>query len=81
MIQEPTWPGITLFAVVPSNTTVFDSAVRQIYVGTAGDVAVVTEDGVSVVFKNVPAGATIGPFFIKKVNATLTTASNLIAFV
>lgn len=81
MIQEPTWPGTTLFAVTPSNSTVFSDDVRQLYVGTAGDVVVVTEDNTTVTFKNVPAGFYLGPFFIRKVNATGTTASNIVAFV
>lgn len=81
MIQEPTWPGTSLFAVTPSNSTVFTQAARQLYIGTGGDVVVVTEDDVIVTFKNVPAGFYLGPFFIKKVNATGTTASNIVAFV
>lgn len=81
MIQEPTWPGQSLFAVTPSNTVDFTYVARQLYVGTAGDVTVVTEDGAVVLFKSVPEGSTIGPFFVKRVNATGTTASNIVAFV
>ncbi len=81
MIQEPTWPGVTLFAVTKSDSTVFTPAVRQLYVGTGGDVSMTTEDNVTVVHKNVPAGAYLGPFFIKKVNATGTTASDIVAYV
>ena len=81
MIQEPTWPGTTLFEVAKKDFTVFTPAVRQLYVGTGGDVAVVTEDGVTVTFKNVPSGFYIGPFYIKKVLSTGTTADNIVAFV
>lgn len=82
MVNEPTWPGQSLFAVTPSNTVNFTNVARQLYVGTTGDVTVVTqEDEAVVTFKNVPEGSVIGPFFIKRVNATGTTASNIVAFV
>lgn len=81
MIQEPTWPGTTLFAVTPSNSTEFSPAVRQLYIGVGGNVVVLTEDNVTVTFANTSAGATIGPFFIKKVLATGTTAGSIVAFV
>lgn len=81
MIQEPTWPGITLFSVTKSDATIFSPAIRQIYVGGAGDVTVVTSDDVTVTFTSVPAGATIGPFFVKQIKSTGTTATNMVAFV
>ena len=80
-LKEPLWPALTLFAVTPSDATVFTSEVRRLYVGGAGDVSVTTTDGVTVVFKAVPVGTTIGPFFINKVNATGTTATNIVAMV
>jgi hypothetical protein len=79
MSQEPTWPGTTLFAVTPSNSTTFPQAVRQLYVGTAGDVSVTTSDGVTVIHRN--AVGYIGPFFITRVNLTGTTASDIVAYV
>lgn len=48
--QNPTWPGETLFAVTKSDATNFSTAVRQLYVGTGGDVTVQTWDGVTVLF-------------------------------
>ena len=78
---SPTWPAQTLFAVTKSDTAEFAPHVRQVYVGTTGDVSVTTSDDVTVVFKTVPAGSSIGPFFIKRVNSTGTTASNMVAFV
>jgi len=80
-MQEPIWPGRTLFSVVKSDTMTFNPEVRQIYVGSTGDVSVTTTDDVTVVFKGVAAGGVIGPFFIKRINATGTSASDLIAFV
>lgn len=81
MIQEPTWPSTTLFAITKSDTTTFSPAIRQVYVGGAGDVTVVTEDNVTVTFTGVPAGATIGPFFVKQIKSTGTSATNMVAFV
>ena len=80
MIQEPTWPGTSLFAVTKSDDTVFNPPVRQLYVGTGGDVVVTGVDDVDVTFKNVADGQYIGPFFIKKVKAA-TTAADIVAFV
>lgn len=80
-MQDQTWPASTLFAVTKSDSTTFLPHVRQVYVGTAGDVSVVTSDNVTVVFKAVAAGCTIGPFFIKKINSTGTTAADMVAFV
>lgn len=79
--QNPTWPGETLFAVTKSDSTLFATAVRQLYIGTGGDVNVVTWDGVTVLFKNTASGSTIGPFYIKQVKSTSTTASDIVAFV
>lgn len=80
-MDTPTWPSDTLVAVTPHDSTNFTSIVRQLYVGVTGDVVVVTQAGVVITFKAVPAGASIGPFFIKRVNATGTTATNIVAFV
>jgi hypothetical protein len=80
-MQEPTWPGKTLFAVTKSDVTTFQPQVRQLYIGTAGSVSVRTNDGVTVVFKDVPQGSVIGPFFITRVNSTGTTAADIVAFV
>ena len=49
------------------------------YVGTTGDVAVITNKDTTLTFKNVPAGAII-PVHIKKILATGTTASNIVGF-
>ena len=80
-MQEPTWPGYNLIAVTPSDSTNFSPAVRQLYVGAGGNVTVETEAGTTVTFVNVLGGTYIGPFFIKKVKSTGTTASSIVAFV
>ncbi len=49
-----------------------------LYVGTTGNVVVVSREGVAVTFIGVPAGAIL-PVQGKRVNATSTTASNIVA--
>lgn len=51
---------------------------RAIWVGTGGDLVAVFEDGVAVPFLNVPDG-TLLPIVVKRVNATNTTASSIVA--
>lgn len=80
MIQDQS-PSPLVFAVTPHASTNFAQEVRQLYVGTAGNVAVVNVDNTVVTFSNVNAGAIIGPFYIKRVNAIGTTASNIVAFI
>lgn len=80
-MQEPTWPGYNLIAVTPSDSTLFTPAVRQLYVGVGGNVTVETDQGSTITFVNVLGGSYLGPFFIKRVKATGTTASNIVAFV
>lgn len=80
MIQEPTWPSGELVAITKSDTTVYNPAIRQIYVGTTGDVVVEDVSGVTVTFKNVIAGSTLGPFFVSKVKVA-TTAADMVGFI
>ena len=80
-MNNPLWPSSNLLVVTPSNTVNFSSPVRQLYVGTEGNISVFTDDNQTVLFKNVSSGSVIGPFFIKRVNLTNTTALDIIAFV
>ena len=73
-------PANGLVAISPNDSA--DAAshkVRQIYVGTGGDVKVM-QGSVVVTFKNVPSGSVLGPFLVDKVLATGTDASNLVGF-
>lgn len=49
-----------------------------IYVGGAGDIAVVMADGTQATFKNVSAGVVL-PISVTRVKLTGTTATNLLA--
>lgn len=62
-------------AISKSDSTVVD--INGFYVGTAGDVAVVTFRGTTVTFPNVPAGAVI-PIRCVKVLETGTEASDIV---
>lgn len=72
-------------SITTSDSANFEFPCRAIYVGATGDISAVpiTESmsggaGTPVVFKNVPAG-TVLPVSAIRVNATLTTASLLVA--
>lgn len=69
--------------ITPSDTVNFsvegtDTVARAIFVGTAGDVALVPPDGgTAVVFPNVPVG--FMPCQALRVDSTNTGASNMVA--
>jgi len=80
-MTESTWPSPKVLPITPSDSVNFTDEVRQIYVGTGGNIAVVNQDNSVVVFQGVLGGTVLGPFFIKRVNATSTTATNLVGFI
>jgi hypothetical protein len=66
------------FNVTPSDVTVFSNSMRGLYVGTGGNVAVrMIRDGNSLIYKNVPSG-TLLPIAVDQVQATGTTAADMI---
>lgn len=69
------------FAITASDSSDLQSVVRQIYVGTGGDVKVVTKSGSTVTHVGVPAGSYISGLRILKVLSTGTTASNMIGYI
>lgn len=76
--RAPRFPRQCL-AVTPSDTDTFAFPVT-IYVGVAGDVAIIPAGGPAtpVVFKNLPAGSLV-PVEVSQVRSTATTATNLVA--
>lgn len=58
--------------------TVRNRLTDAIYVGTTGDVIAVDQNGDATTFKAVPAGVWL-PIAVKRVNASGTTATNLVA--
>jgi nitrogen fixation protein len=64
-------------AITPHDTNLLTVTTRAVYVGGAGDLAVVMFNGDEVTFPAVPAG-TVLPVRAKKVKATGTTATSLV---
>ena len=65
-------------AVTPSDTVDLTSVARGLYVGVAGNVNVVMPDGATVLFANAGSG-TILPVNVRRVMATSTTATSIVA--
>lgn len=77
-VSDLTWPATKAAAVTPSDGTDLTSIPRALYVGVSGDVSVdMEESGDAIVFKAVPVG--ILPIRVKRVRATGTTATNILA--
>jgi hypothetical protein len=64
--------------VSKSDTVDLDFLARALWVGSAGDVSVVMQDGTTVVFTSVPAGSLL-PIRFSRVNSTNTDASDMVA--
>ena len=68
-----------LIAVTPSDSTDLADVAKAVYVGTGGDVSIIAAgDTTAVVLKNLLSGSLI-PVRAKRVMATGTTATNLVA--
>ncbi len=73
------WPAIRAAAVTPNDSTDLTFVTRALYVGAAGTVVVdMAESGTSISFVGVPAG-TFLPIRAKRVRATGTTATSIVA--
>lgn len=73
-------PGDDAFTVTPSDTVDFTIMARALYVGTTGDVTLITRGGTTLKFAAVPAGGII-PVRCSRVMSTGTTASNIVGIV
>lgn len=72
------YPAFNAEVVVPHDTNTLAKVSRALYVGVSGDVSVqMVGTGTAIVFKAVPAG-TMLPIRITRVNATATTATNMV---
>jgi hypothetical protein len=77
--SQRTWPCGALEAVTPSDSadlTIGQS--RWIFVGGAGNLTVVDEEGNTVLISTVPAGAQL-PIAVTRIKATGTTATLIVA--
>jgi hypothetical protein len=72
-------PSEYAVAITPHDSTNFTNGTcRGIYVGVAGNVVAVDQNGNAVTFVGCLAGSVI-PFQAKRVNSTNTTATSLVA--
>lgn len=73
-------PGEEAFAITPSDGVDLATLPRYLYVGTGGDVVVVTKSGATVAFRSVPTG---GYVLVRAVRVLSngTTASNIVGIV
>lgn len=76
-MTDQSYPAQNAVAVTKSDSTVLNA--RALYVGGAGDVAIMPKKGgTAVTFVAVPAGAIL-PVYAAKVMSTNTTATSIIA--
>lgn len=64
--------------VTPSDSTELSKVSRSIYVGVSGHLVVVMKDGTVLTYKNLAAGM-LHPIRAKRINATGTTATDIVA--
>ena len=75
-----TSPPEDAVAITPSDTAGAMSYVtRALYVGVAGDVALLMQGGATVVLRGVPSGSFL-PLRVRQVLATGTTADGIVGF-
>lgn len=63
--------------ITPSNTVDLVSPAVGLFVGGAGNISAVMENGDTVTFTGVTAGAYL-PFIFRRINVTGTTATNMV---
>jgi hypothetical protein len=68
-------PSQSFVAITPGTPIV--GTIRGIYVGTGGNITGTGQDGNAIVFKNLSGGA-VYPFCLNSVDASGTTASDLV---
>lgn len=77
-VENSSAPALYAGDATPSDSTNLSSIARALYVGTGGNVAAVMPDDSVVTFISVQSGQIL-PVRVKRVNATNTTASNIVA--
>ena len=72
-------PGVHLQAITPSDTTVLSPPVRGVWVGGAGNIAIMAlGDTVATTISAVPAGTFLNWILVSKIMATNTTATLIV---
>lgn len=75
--QDATMPGQQAYEITTTDVTAFASPFRALYIGGAGNVALITFQGTSITFNGLLAGSIL-PMGGQRVNQTNTTATNLV---
>ena len=72
-------PGVQGEVVTPHDSTDLTRSTRGLYIGVGGDVTVVFVDdpATAITFTDVPSGVIL-PIRVNRVNATATTATNMV---
>ena len=71
-------PARNGFSITPNDGIDLSVVCRSLFIGGGGDVSIIlANDSSSVVFKNIPTGSVL-PVFAKRVEATLTTATDIL---
>lgn len=71
--------ALRVVAVTPSDAVALvDGVTKGLYVGGAGNISLLMADGTSATFNAIAIGV-IHPLGVKRVNATGTTATNILA--
>ena len=73
-------PTIDAFDISPNDAADISEVTRAIYVGSAGDLNVVTKAGTQLLFTGLSGGSVL-PIPVSRVLATNTTADNIIGLV
>lgn len=71
------FPAVGAEAVTPSDTVSLTKTSRALYVGVSGNMSVLMRDGTSATLLSVAIG--YHPLRVQRVNATLTTATNIVS--
>lgn len=77
-INNDAAPALGASEVTPSDSVDLSAVAKALWVGSFGDVRLVTHDGATVTFENVPSG-TVLPVSCNRVLATGTTATGIVA--
>jgi len=71
-------PALNAEAVTPSDSVSLTNDSRGLFVGGAGNISVLMSGGTSVTFTGVVAGSIL-PIRVNRVNATSTTATDIVS--
>ena len=74
-----TYPARNLEVVTKSDTTKLFRVSRALWIGTAGNISVLTAGGQTITISNIQNG-TLLPIQVQRVNSTSTTASDMVSF-